>query len=87
MKEGRYPKYINDHGVPEIQIGSREFKCAGESPPQDHPHVFLNMGGDDQILCPYCATLFRFNPALAPDETDPPGNFFEFDDFGSFESR
>jgi hypothetical protein len=40
--------------------------CVGESPPQDHPHVYINMGEADTILCPYCATRFRFDPRLTP---------------------
>jgi uncharacterized Zn-finger protein len=32
--------------------------CIGESPPQDHPHVYINMGEAATVLCPYCATLF-----------------------------
>ena len=39
-----YPKFRNDHGVPEICIGVREFKCIGVSPPQDHPHIYIDMG-------------------------------------------
>jgi uncharacterized Zn-finger protein len=38
-----YPKFRNDRGVPEICIGVREFECIGGSPPQDHPHVYINM--------------------------------------------
>lgn len=59
---GGYPKFRNDRGVPEIGIGVKEFMCVGESPPQDHPHVYINMGVADTILCPYCATRFRFDP-------------------------
>jgi uncharacterized Zn-finger protein len=43
--------------VPEIWIGVKEFKCIGVSPPQDHPHVYINMGEADTILCPYCGTV------------------------------
>ena len=50
-----YVKFRNDNGVPEIRIGVKEFKCIGVSPPQDHPHIYLDMGNDDTILCPYCA--------------------------------
>jgi uncharacterized Zn-finger protein len=53
---GGYPKFRNDGGVPEIRIGVKEFMCVGESPPQDHPHVYINMGEAGTILCPYCAT-------------------------------
>jgi hypothetical protein len=34
------------------------------------------MGDDDTIRCPYCATLFRFDPRLHPDEADPPDSLF-----------
>jgi len=61
--------------VPEICIGVKEFMCIGESPPQDHPHVYINMGEADTILCPYCATRFRFDPRLTPLDADPPDSF------------
>ena len=68
----KYPKFRNDRAAPEIRIGVREFNCVGVSPPQDHPHVYLNMGNQDTILCPYCATLFRFDPRLGPSGANPP---------------
>lgn len=40
-------------------------------PPYDHPHVFLDMGSDGEIICPYCSTLFRFDPALGRAEARP----------------
>jgi uncharacterized Zn-finger protein len=50
MSGGGYLKFRNDRGVVEIRIGVREFKCIGVSPPQDHPHVYINMGEADTIL-------------------------------------
>ena len=76
MTDG-YVKFKNDKGVAEIGIGVKEFKCAGETPPQDHPHVYLNMGDDDSILCPYCATKYIYRPYLERYETEPPDNFLE----------
>ncbi len=67
-----YAKFRNDHGAAEIRIGLKKFKCIGVSPPHDHPHIYLDMGDDDTILCPYCAVLFRYDPRLSPGETDPP---------------
>jgi hypothetical protein len=51
----------------------KEFKFIGMSPPQDHPHGYINMGAADTIPCPYCATRFRFDPRLTPLDapTDP----------------
>lgn len=43
----------------------------GAKPPFDHPHVFLDMGDDGEIICPYCSTLYRYNPALKPTESRP----------------
>lgn len=65
------PQFANDTGVEKVFIGVREFKCMGARPPFDHPHVFLDMGSDSQILCPYCSTLFLHDPRLKPDESDP----------------
>jgi uncharacterized Zn-finger protein len=73
---GGYLKFRNDHGVREIRIGVTEFKCIGVSPPQDHPHIYIKMSEADTILCPYCATQFRFDPRLTPLDADPPDSIF-----------
>ena len=75
-KTGQYPKFQNDLAVTEIRIGAREFNCIGTSPPHDHPHVYLNMGDQDTILCPYCSTRFRFDPGLKPSEAIPPESVY-----------
>ena len=67
------PHFHNDAGVAELAIGVKEFMCVGASPPFDHPHVFLDMGKNDRVVCPYCATAFAFRADLHPAETDPPG--------------
>ena len=48
-----------------------KFMCMGAPPPQDHPHVFCDMGNDVEYVCPYCSTLCRHNPALAPNQARP----------------
>ena len=45
----------------------------GARPPHDHPHVFLDMGADSQLIFPYCSTLYVYDERLAPDRTDPAG--------------
>jgi uncharacterized Zn-finger protein len=72
----RYPKFRNDRAVAEIRIAVREFQCIGVSPPHDHPHVYINMGDQDAILCPYCATSFRLDPLLDPFAADPPDSLY-----------
>ena len=66
-----YPKFHNEVDVPIVRIGCREFKCIGDKPPQDHPHIYLNMDDAREIVCPYCSTLFRFDPNLGAHEADP----------------
>ena len=42
-------------GVQVIEIGAKKFMCMGALPPQDHPHVFCDMGEDVEYVCPYCS--------------------------------
>jgi uncharacterized Zn-finger protein len=67
------PHFANDHGVEKIGVGVKEFQCMGARPPHDHPHVYLDMGADNQILCPYCSTLYVHYSRLAPEVTEPAG--------------
>jgi len=52
------------------------FACIGVLPPHDHPHIYLAIE-DATIVCPYCSTLFRFDPRLDVNATEPPGLYFE----------
>jgi uncharacterized Zn-finger protein len=65
------PYFANDKGVEKIFVGVKELQCMGARPPHDHPHVYLDMGADAQILCPYCSTLYVHDARLAADEADP----------------
>ncbi len=67
------PKFKNDKGVKEITIGVREFECIGASAPYDHPHIFLDMGQDSNIICPYCSTVYKYDPSLTATQTVPEG--------------
>ncbi len=65
------PLFFNELGVNSIQIGVAAFHCMGAMPPHDHPHVYLNMGEETDILCSYCSTEYRLNSALSWNETIP----------------
>ena len=65
------PHIANDKGVEKIFVGVKELQCMGARAPVDHPHVYLDMGADAQILCPYCSTLYVHDPRLDAGETDP----------------
>jgi len=70
------PHFQNDGGHPMIEIGVKEFMCTGASVPFDHPHIFIDMGDDNEKVCSYCSTLFRYNPTLKAEQTNPPGCVF-----------
>ena len=71
MAETIVPHFHNDLGVPVIEVGAKEFMCVGAMPPFDHPHVYCDMGGDNEFVCPYCSTLYRYDPSLASDAARP----------------
>ena len=72
MAQTLVPHFVNDKGVNRIRIGVKAFQCMGATPPHDHPHVYLDMGHEAQIVCPYCSTLFVHDLALTATESDPP---------------
>jgi uncharacterized Zn-finger protein len=71
MADHVVPHFHNDPGVPVIEIGAKEFMCVGATPPFDHPHIFCDMGEENEIICGYCSTLYRHDPKLGPREARP----------------
>ncbi|TFF25275.1 zinc-finger domain-containing protein [Jiella endophytica] len=71
------PHFTNDAGHPTISVGVKEFMCCGANPPHDHPHVFLDMGDEPEIVCSYCSTLYRYDASLRAGETRPEGCLYE----------
>jgi len=76
MSDHVVPHFQNDLGSAQITIGVSKFMCCGASEPNDHPHVFLDMGNDGEIVCPYCSTLYKHSKSLGADETDPQNCLF-----------
>ena len=71
MVDKTIPHYQNDAGYSSISIGSKVFKCIGAIPPFDHPHVFLDMGDETEMICPYCSTVFKFDESLSTGQSNP----------------
>lgn len=71
MAHESVPHFHNSEGLARIEIGSREFQCMGALPPFDHPHVYIDMGKDTDIVCPYCSTHYVYNPRLDPGTSEP----------------
>ena len=65
------PHFQNDGGHRVIEVGVKEFMCTGASVPYDHPHIFIDMGADKEAVCPYCSTLYKYDPSLAATESRP----------------
>ena len=77
MAHGSTPHFHNSEGLRSIEIGSKEFQCVGALPPFDHPHVFLDMGKDNEIVCPYCSTLYVFKAELGEGHANPASAIFK----------
>jgi uncharacterized Zn-finger protein len=76
MAHGSTPHFHNSTGLGRIEIGSKEFKCVGALPPFDHPHIYLDMGKDDEIVCSYCSTLYVYKPELGGGHANPASAVF-----------
>jgi uncharacterized Zn-finger protein len=72
------PHFHNQKGVPQVRVGAKEFMCVGALPPLDHPHIFIDMGGDNDAICPYCSTHYVYDATLN-DRCDPPECVFKPD--------
>ncbi len=71
------PHFHNQPGVPIIHIGVREFMCTGALPPFDHPHTYIDMGGSDDAVCPYCSTRFVLDVRLGTGCQPPECEFHQ----------
>jgi uncharacterized Zn-finger protein len=79
MADTQNPHFHNTNGVTSIRIGAREFQCIGALPPFDHPHVYLDMGDDDEIVCPYCSTHYKYDTSLAAGQSEPSDSVWKAD--------
>lgn len=41
-----------------IQVNSKKVSCDGGDVKSKHPLVYLNMGTNNSIVCPYCSKTF-----------------------------
>ena len=79
MSDHIVPYFQNSCGESRVEIGAKKFMCVGANPPFDHPHIFLDMGHEDEKICPYCSTHYVCNEALGETETIPAGCLLETD--------
>ena len=77
MAHGTTPHFHNTEGLRSIEVGSKEFQCVGALPPFDHPHIFIDMGKDNEAVCSYCSTLYVFNADLGEGNAKPASAIFK----------
>ena len=66
------PISTNENGAARDLYGLEGIHVHRErSRPSDHPHEFIDMGGADEAICPYCSTLYRYKPELGPGKVEP----------------
>lgn len=54
-----------------LHVDSKKISCDGGKGASGHPKVYLNMGKNDSIVCPYCSKNFVFEK---PSVTAPSKN-------------
>lgn len=52
----------------QIDTDQRRVACDGGGGALGHPRVFLTIGPEDEVLCPYCSRLYRFRKMTADAE-------------------
>ena len=40
-------------------VSSKKVSCSGPDGPLGHPKVYLDMGDNESVVCPYCSKLFK----------------------------
>ncbi|MBL6597360.1 MAG: zinc-finger domain-containing protein, partial [Alphaproteobacteria bacterium] len=48
----------------------RRVACDGGNGPLGHPRVFLTIGAEDEVMCPYCSRLYQFRQSTIGDAAD-----------------
>ena len=54
------PPEIKDELNSDIEfVNSKKVSCDGGGGALGHPKVYLEMGDENEIICPYCSKLFK----------------------------
>jgi uncharacterized Zn-finger protein len=48
-----------------IEVATTAPVCDGDGGPLGHPRVYLTMGADDEVECPYCDRRYVLKPGTA----------------------
>lgn len=53
-----------------LHVKSKKVSCDGSKSASTHPLVYLNMGDNDYVVCPYCSKYFTINTSY-PNTQNP----------------
>ena len=53
-----------------IETKNTVIRCDGGGGPLGHPVIYLNLGKEEKVICPYCSRCFVKNPNLYNEQTD-----------------
>lgn len=56
-----------DSPLETLHVNSKKISCEGGSKISGHPLVYLDMGKDDSIICPYCSKFFTIRKEVGRD--------------------
>jgi uncharacterized Zn-finger protein len=51
-----------EDSVKKQYVTDKKISCQGEGEKIGHPLIFLNMGSDNHVDCPYCGIQFHLKP-------------------------
>lgn len=52
--------------VETVEVETPKVACEGDGGPLGHPRVYLNMGDEQHIDCPYCGRRFVLKEGAKP---------------------
>lgn len=50
-----------------IEVKDSVIKCDGGGGPLGHPTIYLNLGKEKKVICPYCSKCFIKTQTYDPD--------------------
>jgi uncharacterized Zn-finger protein len=53
-----------------IQTNKHDVACDGGDGPLGHPRVFLTIGVENEVMCPYCSRLYQYRASSIGDAAD-----------------
>lgn len=51
-----------------ITVDTDRVACDGGGGPLGHPKIYLNLGAEGRVECPYCSRIFQLREGAKPHE-------------------